>query len=67
MLDPFSAYEYNQKADKVDFPIFQFLIFWSFEFQGPQGGPNIFFDPQNHVNVHKMAKLELPNRFGSVL
>ena len=23
MLDPFSAYKYNQKTDKVDFPIFE--------------------------------------------
>jgi hypothetical protein len=24
------------------------------------------FDPKKHFNVHKMAKLELPNHFGSV-
>ena len=23
-LDPFSAYKYDQKADKVDFPIYHF-------------------------------------------
>jgi hypothetical protein len=32
--------------------------------RGPKGGPNIFFDPENHSNVHKMVYLEFRNNFG---
>ena len=49
VLDPFTAYKYDQKADKVDFPIFD---------------KNKKFDPKNYFNVLKMAKLELLNHFG---
>ena len=68
MLDPFSAYKYDPKADKVDFPIFENISFFGLSTsRGPQGGPNIFLEPKNHFNVHRMAKLELPNHFGFVL
>jgi hypothetical protein len=66
VLDPFSAYKYNQKEDKVVFPIFENISFFGpLYFEGPPGGAQKF-DPKNHFNVHKMANLELPNHFGSV-
>ena len=68
MLDPFSAYNYDQKADKDDFPIFENISFFGpSNSRGHPGGPKILFDLKNHFNVLKMAKLELPNQFGSIL
>ena len=65
--DLFSAYKYDQKADKVDFPIFDNISFIGpSTSRGPPRGPNNFVVPKNHFNVHKMVKLELPNHFGSV-
>ena len=68
VLDLFSAYKYDQKADKVDFAIFENISFFApSTSRGPPGGPTIFLEPKNHFNVHKMGKLELPNHFGFVL
>ena len=68
MLDPFSAYKYDQKADQGDFPIFENISFVGpLTSIGPRGGPTNIFDPKNHFNVHQMAKLELQNHFRYIL
>ena len=55
-LNLFSAYKYDQKAVKVELPIFENIsIHDPSTSRVPRGGTKILFDPKNHVNLHKMA------------
>jgi hypothetical protein len=46
VLDPFSAYKYNQKADKVDFLIFENISYFGpSTSRGPTGGPKKIISP----------------------
>ena len=45
VLDPFSAYKYDQKV-KVDFPIFKNIQFF---------GPTNLFNPKNHLHAQNGA------------